>query len=102
MQIDRSSGKKTNLRRPDSALLAQGGRLFKEVVKFVVNSKGLTAVTLESVEVPKDILMALGKSLIATSSGNCVRGADLSLWAPFSALSTCSLCCPSASSILRY
>jgi hypothetical protein len=58
-----------NVRRNDSALTAGGARLLKELFKFIGNAKALQCICFESLEIPKESLPLLGKSLVASASG---------------------------------
>ena len=68
IQVDRTSSKKVNVRRLDSALNAGGGKLLKELFKFIGNASALQCICFESLEIPVEALPLLGKSLVASKS----------------------------------
>jgi len=68
IQVDRTSARKAFVRRYDSAFIANGCRLLKELFKFIGNAKALQCVCFESTEIPIETLPLLGKSLTASKS----------------------------------
>jgi hypothetical protein len=71
-----------NVRRNDSALTAGGAKLLKELFKFIGNAKALQCICFESLEIPKESLPLLGKSLVASASGTkhvliCLFGSSI-------------------------
>jgi hypothetical protein len=71
IEINRTSGLSVNQRRCArdlSAFNANKGLLFRKIIDFIGQAENIKSISFEHIDIPKDILSALGKTIASTKS----------------------------------